>query len=262
MENLEKMTGSALARGISILQAFDANSSSRTARELLEITGLPKPTLFRLAGTLCELGLLHYDEMNGRYLPAPGLARLAVPMLGRIHIRQLAFPPMQALADRYCAQVSLSLGLNNDLVMIDLAQSKDCPTVRPAMGTHLSLSRTASGRAYLTRLPKEQRNTVLSGLKAEDVEQANKLAERLLETQKELEERGFCVSHGDLQRELEAVAVPLRTHGEEIYVFACIAPSFELKPGQLLNEIGPRLVTLARTIEATLGSPKIHEPNF
>lgn len=256
----EKAGGSALARGINILQAFSAETPALSARELMDITGLPKPTLFRLATTLCEAGLLRYDESEGRFMPAPGLARLAAPMLARIHIRQLAFGPMQALADRVCAQVSLGLGMGLDLVFIELAQSKDYVAVRPAMGTHISLSRTASGRAYLAALPEERAKHYLDGVRAHDAGHGAWLADRLQETRKDLAERGFCVNHGDLQRQLEAVAVPLRAarSADEIYVFACTVPSFELKPGQLMNEVGPRLVTLARSIEATLGAPHVH----
>ncbi|MHA7598467.1 IclR family transcriptional regulator [Alicycliphilus sp. T452] len=255
-----KAGGSALARGIGILQAFSGERPALSARELMDITGLPKPTLFRLVTTLCEAGLLLHKENDGRFMPAPGLARLAAPMLARIHIRQLAFGPMQALADRVCAQVSLGLGMGMDLVFIELAQSKDYVAVRPAMGSHISLSRTASGRAYLAALPQEQCDNYLNRLKAANPEHAAWLAERLQEARKDLAERGFCVNYGDLQRQLEAVAVPLRAArgSDEIYVFACTVPSFELQPGQLMNEVGPRLVTLARSIEATLGAPQAH----
>jgi DNA-binding IclR family transcriptional regulator len=258
----EKPGGSALARGIHILQAFRIDTPALTAKELMTATGLPKPTLFRLVTTLCEAGLLRYVEADGRFMPAPGLARLAAPLLARTPIRQLAFGPMQALAERVCAQVSLGLGLALDLVYIELAQSKDFVTVRPAMGSHISLSRTASGRAYLASLPPEQAQRYLDGVHTSDAERGAWLAERLQEARRDLAERGFCVNHGDLHRQLEAVAVPIRAAGssDEIYVFACTVPSFELRPGQLLDEVGPRLATLARSIEAALGTTTASPP--
>ncbi|MCL1961512.1 MAG: helix-turn-helix domain-containing protein [Desulfovibrionaceae bacterium] len=246
----------ALARGIHILQAFSAETPALSARELMAATGLPKPTLFRLVTTLCETGLLRYEETDGRFVPAPGLARLAEPLLARIPIRQLAFGQMQALADKVCGQVSLSLGLRLDLVYTELAQSRDCPTVRPAMGSHISLSRTASGRAYLSALPPDQAERYQRQLHARDAAHADWLQGRMIETRRDLAERGFCISRGDLHRQLEAVAAPLRTaaNAEEVHVFTCTVPSFELKPGQLLDDVGPRLATLARSIEAALGA--------
>ena len=258
LTDTDKPGGSALARGIHILQAFTPEAPELSARELMAATGLPKPTLFRLVTTLCEAGLLRYDDLSGRFMPAPGLARLASPLLSRIHIRQLAYGPMQALAERICAQVSLSLGSGLDLVFIELAQAKECVTVRPAMGSHISLSRTATGRAYLASLPTDAAQRYVEGLTRVSQEQGQWLASRLEETRADLAQRGFCVNHGDLQRQLEAVAVPVRSpHPDEFYVFTCTVPSFELKPGQLLDDIGPRLTTLAHSIEAALGSPAV-----
>ncbi|BDB28899.1 MULTISPECIES: IclR family transcriptional regulator [unclassified Cupriavidus] len=248
--------GSALARGIQILQAFTTATPELNARDLMAATGLPRPTLFRLASTLCEAGLLRYDELTGRFQPAPGLARLASPLLARVRIRQLAFGPMQALADRVRGQVSLGLGAGLDLVFIELAQAKECETVRPAMGSHISLSRTAKGRAYLAALPPEQRERYVEAMRASDPEHGAWLADRMSEARKNLAERGFCISHGDLHHQLDAVAVPVRSNvPDEIYVFACTVPSFELRPGQLEEDVGPRLATMVRSIEAALGIP-------
>ncbi|MGE4243774.1 IclR family transcriptional regulator [Ramlibacter sp.] len=248
--------GSALVRGIRILQAFTAETPALTARQLMEATQLPKPSLFRLATTLVDIGLLRYDEPTGQFRPAPAVARLAEPLLARTTLRQLAFGPMQTLADRVCGQVSLALGLGHDLVFIELAQSKSCLTVRPAMGSHISLARTATGRAYLLSLPDEQMLAYVADVAHRDPKQGAWLDERLREAQRDLDERGFCVSYGDLHRDLQAVAVPLRSGHDtnETFVFGCTVPAFELGAGQLLDEVGPRLTSLARSMEAALGT--------
>lgn len=258
--------GSALARGIVVLQAFTVERPALSGRELIAITGLPKPTLFRLTNTLCDLGLLRYDDATGRFTSALGLARLAAPLLARTSIRQLAFGPMQALAERLHAQVALSLGCGLELIFIELAQAKECVTVRPSMGGPISLSRTASGRAYLSVLPAVQRQAYLDELRSANPALADLLEERLLEARKDLDKRGFCVSYGELIEHFHGVAVPLKPvdAGGEIYVFNCAVPSFELQPDQLLNDVGPRLLTLARSIGAALGAPaaSIGEPSL
>ncbi|WP_225984817.1 MULTISPECIES: IclR family transcriptional regulator [Noviherbaspirillum] len=245
---------SALARGIQILQCFSSTAPELSARELIAATGLSKATFFRLTYTLCSTGLLRYTELTGRFAPAPGLLTLATPLLARMNVRQIAFGQMQALADRVHGQVSLALGAGLDLVFIDLAQSRDCATFRPAMGAHISLSRTASGRAYLCSMPTEQADAYMDELRIRNPEHAERLTERLDEARRDLANRGFCVGHGDLQRQVESVAVPVRsTTSDEIYVFACTVSAFELTSGQLLDDVGPRLVTLAHSVEASLG---------
>ncbi|MDR0478862.1 MAG: helix-turn-helix domain-containing protein [Burkholderiaceae bacterium] len=249
---------SALARGVQILRCFTADTPELSARALIDSTKLPKPTFFRLAATLCAAGLLRYCEATAVFMPAPGLLTLAASLWARTHVRQLAFGQMQALADRVCGQVTLALGAGLDLVFVELAQSSQCTTFRPAMGAHISLSRTATGRAYLAAQPVEQTRRYTDGVTAADPQQGQWLAARLAETHRDLQQRGFCISRGDLHRELEAVAVPVRSTAlDEIYVLTCTVPVFELAPGQLEGDIGPRLVALARSTEAAMG----HSPN-
>ena len=61
-------------------------------------------------------------------------------------------------------------------------------------------------------------------------------------------------SAGDLRREVYAVGVPMRrTVDGEIVAFNCSVPAFQLKKGQLEEDVGPRLVSMARNIEAAIG---------
>ena len=75
---------SALVRGVSILRCFSSKCQELSAKELMDLTGLPKPTLFRLTDTLCELGLLRYSERLSKYVPGIGLLNLASPVLARM----------------------------------------------------------------------------------------------------------------------------------------------------------------------------------
>ncbi len=65
---------------------------------------------------------------------------------------------------------------------------------------------------------------------------------------------GYCVSNGDLRREVHAVGVPMRRNVDgEIDTFNCGIPAFVVKKGQLEEDIGPRLVAMVRNIEAAVG---------
>ena len=118
---------SALVRGVSILRCFSNKCQELSAKELMDLTGLPKPTLFRLTDTLCELGLLRYSERLSKYVPGLGLLQLSSPVLTRMALRQFARPHMQALADLTEGQVQLGylyeLGAGvpkNDAAVADL----------------------------------------------------------------------------------------------------------------------------------------------
>ncbi len=246
---------SALVRGISILRCFDHKRTGLSARELMELTGLPKPTLFRLIDTLCELGLLRYSERLSKYVPAMGLLLLSSPVLTRMVLRQLARPLMQALADVIEGQVQLGVGYKRELCLVELANGMGNNVYRPEIGVRMSLSRTATGRAYLLGMADDEREAYMDALQANDPQRAAWLEQRLLEAREDMARYGFCRSHGDLHSEIESIAVPMgQPQDGELWIFAVSVPVFSPVYHRLESDLGPRLRTLVRSIETVMGA--------
>lgn len=246
---------SALARGVGILGCFSPTAQELSGKELMELTGLPKPTLFRLLDTLCELGLLRYSERLSKYVPGVALLNLAAPALARMTVRQLARPLMQELADHICGQVELTLGYGHGLSYVEIVQGVGSKVFRPEVGMRVSLSRTGSGRAYLSTMPADEREAYLAHMAARDPERQAWLLDRLADAGRDLAEHGFCRGHRDLHREIEAIAVPMHARRDgEAWIFAASVPVFSQQSKQLAEDLGPRLVTLVRSVEASLGT--------
>lgn len=246
---------SALVRGFSILRCFGHKRTELSSRDLMELTGLPKPTLFRLTETLCELGLLRYSERLSKYVPGLGLLQLSTPVLTRMALRQFARPLMQALADLIEGQVQLAVGYKRELCLVELANGMGNTVFRPEVGVQMSLSRTASGRAYLLGLSEPVRAAYLQDLEREDPARAAMLAQRLQDAREDLLHHGFCRSHGDLHNEIESIAVPLSQPIDgELWVFAVSLPVFSPLCSRLEHDLGPRLRTLVRSVEGGLGA--------
>jgi hypothetical protein len=51
-----------LAKGLVVLEAFEAGASLLGNMEIAARTGIPRPTVARLTHTLAELGYLRHDE--------------------------------------------------------------------------------------------------------------------------------------------------------------------------------------------------------
>lgn len=246
---------SALVRGVSILRCFSNKYQELSAKELMDLTGLPKPTLFRLTDTLCELGLLRYSERLSKYVPGLGLLQLSSPVLTRMALRQFARPQMQALADLTEGQVQLAVGHKRQLCLVELANGMGNTVFRPEVGVQMSLSRTATGRAYLLGLSSEERGAYMQNLQRDDPQRAAWLEQRLVDARDDLERNGFCRSHGDLHSEIESIAVPMsQPQDGELWVFAVSVPVFSPLYAKLESDLGPRLRTLVRSVESVLGA--------
>lgn len=246
---------SALARGISILRCFSPTSQELSAKELMDMTNLPKPTLFRLLDTLCELGLLRYSDRLSKYVPGLDLLNLAVPVLSRITLRQIARPLMQDLADHLQGQLHIVAGTGLNISYVEIAQGRQSHVFKPEVGMHLSLSRTASGRAYLSQIDPNIKQQYIKQFIEKNPDRSEWLTQRMQETQQDLQNLGFCKSEGDLHREVLTIAIPLRQPIDgEIFIFtACISVFSEYKDA-LETEVGPRLIALVRNVEAALGT--------
>ncbi|MPM22359.1 HTH-type transcriptional regulator TsaQ1/TsaQ2 [bioreactor metagenome] len=249
---------SALVRGVSILNCFSNKRQELSGKELMELTGLPKPTLFRLTETLCELGLLRYSERLSKFVPGIGLLNLSSPVLARMRLRQFARPQMMELANHIGGQIQIGVGSGEKMVLVELANGMDNKVFTPQIGVGMSLSRTATGRAYLLGLPQAEREAYLRRLGERNPERATLLGERLEDARRDLAEHGFCRSHGDLHREILSIAVPMsQALDGEYWVFAASVPIYNPKSRELETDVGPRLTTLVRSVEGVLGASSL-----
>ena len=95
---------------------------------------------------------------------------------------------------------------------------------------------------------------MLNQMKVKEPEAHRKFRASIDKALEDIRSRGFCVSMGELHREIFAVGAPMRrTVDGEIVAFNCVVPAFMANKGQLEDDIGPRLVAMVRNIEASLG---------
>src|SRR5258708_9602332 len=78
-----------------------------------------------------------------------------------------------------------------------------------------------------------------------------KVARRKIERAgQEVATRGFCVSSGEFESGVHTVGVPVQSRpGDPLYALNCGAPAYQLDTEQLIDQIGPRLVWLARSVQ-------------
>ncbi|MDE1167716.1 MAG: IclR family transcriptional regulator [Pseudomonas sp.] len=250
----DRQFAATLARGLEILHCFTARTTQLGNAELVARTGMPKATISRFTYTLVRLGYLRINRLNNKYQLGSAVLSLGYPLLASLNIRQIARPFMKELADHI--RGSVSIGMRDRLSVVYLESSRSAAPMShpPDVGLSYPIVRTAMGRALIAASSREDRTALLNEIKVRTPEDWNTFQGRIEESIQEFQERGFCVSYGDLRREIHAVAVPMRAMADgEILVFNCGVPAFMLSEGQLMNDIGPRLVSMVRSIEGAMG---------
>jgi DNA-binding IclR family transcriptional regulator len=116
------------------------------------------------------------------------------------------------------------------------------------------IATSAMGRAYIWALPDDERAALLRELRDHYGSRWAGMRDGIERSGEIGGENGFAISAGEWQNDVHAVGVPLKLNdGTGPYAFNCGAPAFRFTEDRLMNDIGPRLVTMVRKIEAALG---------
>lgn len=240
----------ALARGLELLRCFTPRESLLGNQELAKKTGLPKPTVSRLTHTLTRLGYLRHLPHSGKYQLEVGVMSFGYAMLSNLSIRALARPLMEEMAGYAKAAVAMAARDRLSMVYLDVVHGEANLTMRRQVGSHLSLHRSAIGRACLAAMPEDEREFILGHIRKRHPEDWPEVRKGLERAFRDYADYGFCLSLGEWQRDVNAVGVALHHESHGLLVFNCGGPSFHLKREKLEDDIGPRLLHMVHNIEA------------
>ncbi|HHM8712932.1 TPA: IclR family transcriptional regulator [Pseudomonas aeruginosa] len=240
----------ALARGLELLRCFTPRESLLGNHELAKKTGLPKPTVSRLTHTLTRLGYLRHLPHSGKYQLEVGVMSFGYAMLSNLSIRALARPLMEEMAGYAKAAVAMAARDRLSMVYLDVVHGEANLTMRRQVGSHLSLHRSAIGRACLAAMPEDEREFILGHIRKRHPEDWPEVRKGLERAFRDYADYGFCLSLGEWQRDVNAVGVALHHESHGLLAFNCGGPSFHLKREKLEDDIGPRLLHMVHNIEA------------
>ena len=240
----------ALARGLDILKAFQADDRGLSNAELAKRTGFPKPTVSRLTFTLMSLGYLHLDDDSGRYSLHPHILSLGFPVLRQLSIRDVARPMMEDLAYACGGAVALAVRDGVNMIVIERARHPAMTRVPLDIGVGRELATTAVGRAYLAALDGPTRDEVYADLADHygdgwpDVQAA---VDDALSAYRQV---GYTTSAGDWVPDYNAVGVPLKLRDGTCLAFNCGGMDSRVAADQL-PDLGRQLVDMVDTLART-----------
>jgi len=232
-------------RVCAVLGAFTVAAPQLTLGELSERTGLPKPTVHRLAGSLVTTGFLR-RERGGRYAPGAQLSELGAVARAELDIAEVCRPVLDALAEQSTETVMLAIPDWEalELTVISSRVSRQMLSVMPLVGRHFAISAGSIGKALLLGLSEDElacalgRVTLPTWTKRTCVDR-----EALLAEVSERRAYGFAVAHGEFADGVSGVALPvLWDGGRPRATIGVSGPSFRVdgqlaRFGELLLEL-------------------------
>jgi DNA-binding IclR family transcriptional regulator len=246
----------ALSRGLEVLASFRHGDRMLGNQELARRCGLAKSTVSRLTHTLTTLGYLVYVADSGKYSLGTATLSLGSAMLARLDIRKLAHPLMQQLAEFGQCMVSLGSRDRLSMIYIDAVRGSAAVTLSLDSGARIQIATSAMGRAYLTAVSETERNDIMERVRElADVNRWPEVQRGVAKALRDIRELGVCCSFGDWQKDVNAIAVPVRPGGGlPPMAINCGAPAYMVSKDFLLDKVRPRLIALANELETSLGT--------
>lgn len=239
----------ALHRGLDVLRAFGKNGGVLGNQQIAAITGLPKPTVSRMTYTLMKQGYLAYNPRLEKYELDAGVLTLGYNYVHNLRARQIAKPLMDDLSKRTQASIGLVTTERLAMIYVENCRGDAAQSLRMDVGSRLPMATSSAGRAYLAALGKEERDVLMAAIERKSGDTWPQIRDGIELAVTCYEEHGYCLSLGDWERSINAVAVPLRLQDGKIMCINCGGPSYLVTPDKVIESFAPQLLHAARELE-------------
>ncbi len=247
-------TVAALDRGLALMKCFNDSRRVLSPTELSRLTGIPRPSVVRLATTLQQHRWLQPEPAGDGYMLGAGVVALAQTFLAGLDVRAAARPQMQEYADRIGGSVYLSLRDGLELVVVEVCRSRSAMlAARIDVGSRLPIPNSASGRAYLAALPGAERKTLIDSLQPAFGDDWATMAAGVQAALAEHAANGWCTAIGSFHGDINSVSVALTEPRGQVIVLNCGGPAFAFTAERLRKDVAPALQALARQVADEIG---------
>jgi IclR family pca regulon transcriptional regulator len=173
-------------------------------------------------------------------------------------LREHAQPYLEELRQRTSYTVSLAVLDGPEILYVDRARSfrrGQAPGVDVRTGSRLPAYCTAMGKLLLANLPEADQRELLSSIKLTKHGPNTITSKKALRDElNDVLEANFAVDDEELAKDLYSVAAPVRNEARQVVAAVDIAvPASMITIGELVDALGPHLVSTADRISARLG---------
>jgi IclR family transcriptional regulator, pca regulon regulatory protein len=200
----------ALAKGLSVIEAFDSQAPAMTLSDVAKRTSLSRGTARRLLHTLVELGYVGFD--GKLFSLKPRVLNLGFAYLYSHNIWQLAQPYMVEVVEKLHESCSIAVLDGTDIVYVARVPTAErIMSINLGVGTRLPAVHTSMGRAILAYRPPAEVQELLERVAPirpytpKTVTDARELAADLEQVRKQ----GWALVDQELEVGLRSLAVPL-----------------------------------------------------
>lgn len=242
-----------VAKCFLVLETFNAAQRPLSLKELTGLSGLEKSAAQRLTHTLRVLGYLRQDPRTRAYVLSSRLLEFGHSVLATHLVREAAEPHLRALNQASQETVNLMELDGSEIVYVLRFPSTHAVSVDLHVGSRLPVFCTAAGRAFLTWLPADEADRLLSGPRKPMTEHTVTDLDALRAILTQVKRDGYTVNDQEAFIGDISLAAPVFNRDGEIVAAINIAvPSPRWSVARAKKELVPLLLQSARRISNAL----------
>jgi IclR family transcriptional regulator, pca regulon regulatory protein len=241
-----------LARGLTVIRAFNRNRPSMTLSEVAKRTGINRAAARRFLLTLVREG---YAETDGKYFRLrPKILELGFSALSSITFAEIAQPIMDELADTL-DEMCLSAVLDGEwCVYVNRTTTQRVISVNLDVGSRLPAFCMSTGRVLLAALDDDALDRWLAELRPEKytdktIVSKRKLREAVLQTRRD----GWTMMDEEYEIGFRSLSVPMRDRaGRTIAALNVCCPTPRVSLETMKNDFLPLTLRAADAIRESM----------
>ncbi len=255
-----------LERGLAILGCFTPKRPVLGIADIADELGMSRSTTHRYVITLVALGYLEQGASR-KYRLGLRVTDLGMSALNSTGLREHAHPYLEELRQRTSYTTNLGVLDGGEVLYVDRVRSfrrgQSQIDLDLHTGSRLPAYCTAMGKLLLANLPESEQRELIGEMKL-GKRGPNTIASKkaLREELQDIAAAGFAVDDEELAAELYAVAAPVRNEAREVVAAVnLVAHSSMISLEELVDALGPHLISTADRISARLGYRRDDEQN-
>ena len=204
-----------LARGLRVIESFEAHPEGRSIAEIGQSTGLSRAAIRRI---LLTLELLGYVERSRQvYRLKTQVLRLGFSFLSSSSVVEAARPVLEHITEQLHESSSMSMLEGDEIVYVARSAASRILAAGLSVGSRLPAYCTSMGRVLLAALPDDKLDEYLR--RASPRAFTPKTLTRIPQIRKailQVREDGYAIVDEELEAGLRSIAVPVSTRNNQV----------------------------------------------
>lgn len=223
------------------------------ARTIADTLGIPRSSVYHLLDALAAHGFVLHFPADRRWGLGTAAFELAGGYARQQPLARLGRPLVAALADRAGESAHLAVMTGRDVLYIVEERAPRRPALVTDVGVRLPAHLTATGRAMLAALPREQVRALYPDASAfaDRTGRGPSRPGELRDVLREARVRGYAVEDGEVTLGLRSAGVVVRDHAG--WPAAALAITWPTSADRDAESLAALLADTARTLEHRIG---------